>query len=241
MKTASARLAILQAMQKLASMGLNRGSAGNVSVRLRGNQPDSPVVSGSIAKANAQSLNTTSNFTFLVTPSGVPTDQLAHHMMVEVNAVGEYQGEFAPSSEWRFHRDIYAARPEIHAVVHTHAPFATTLACLHKDIPPFHYMIAVAGGTTIRCAPYAIFGSQELSNHAVQALEDRKACLLANHGMIAIGKDLNDAMRIAAEVESLCEQYWRALQIGNPVLLSDSEMSAVLDKFKTYGPNAAGK
>ena len=222
MRTASVRLAILQAMQKLESMGLNRGSSGNVSVRL----PQD-------ASAKAE------DFSFLVTPSGVPTDQLAHQMMVEVNACGEHQGELTPSSEWRFHRDIYAARPEIHAVVHTHAPFATTLACLHKDIPPFHYMIAVAGGSTIRCAPYAIFGSQELSDHAVTALQDRKACLLANHGMIAIGKDLNDAMRIAAEVESLCEQYWRALQIGNPVLLSDSEMSAVLDKFKTYGPNAA--
>lgn len=219
MKTASARLAILQAMQKLESMGLNRGSSGNLSVR----------VESSVNNAN---------FSYLVTPSGVPTDQLAHHMLVEVNAAGEHQGEFAPSSEWRFHRDIYAARPEIHAVVHTHAPFATTMACLHKDIPPFHYMIAVAGGTTIRCAPYAIFGSQELSNYAVQALRDRKACLLANHGMIAIGKDLNDAMRVAVEVESLCEQYWRALQLGNPVLLSDAEMSAVLDKFKTYGPNA---
>lgn len=226
MKTASARLAILQAMQKLASMELNRGSAGNVSVRI---QTDVALPNKSV------------DFSFLVTPSGVPTDQLAQQMMVEVNAVGEHQGELAPSSEWRFHRDIYAARPEIHAVVHTHAPFATTLACLHKDIPPFHYMIAVAGGTTIRCAPYAIFGSQELSNHAVQALEDRKACLLANHGMIAIGKDLNDAMRVATEVESLCEQYWRALQLGNPVLLNDAEMSAVLDKFKTYGPNAAGK
>ncbi len=216
MNTASHRLAILQAMQKLESMGLNRGSSGNVSVRM---SPSS----------------------FLVTPSGVPTDQLALHMMVEVDAKGVPHGALAPSSEWRFHHDIYAARPEIHAVVHTHAPFATTLACLHKDIPPFHYMIAVAGGTTIRCAPYAIFGSQELSNHAVQALQDRKACLLANHGMIAIGKNLSDAMRVAAEVEGLCEQYWRALQLGDPVLLSDAEMSAVLDKFKTYGPNAAGQ
>ena len=216
MNTASHRLAILQAMQKLESMGLNRGSSGNVSVRM---SPSS----------------------FLVTPSGVPTDQLALHMMVEVDANGVPHGALAPSSEWRFHHDIYAARPEIHAVVHTHAPFATTLACLHKDIPPFHYMIAVAGGTTIRCAPYAIFGSQELSNHAVQALQDRKACLLANHGMIAIGKNLSDAMRVAAEVEGLCEQYWRALQLGDPVLLSNSEMSAVLDKFKTYGPNAAGQ
>lgn len=140
-----------------------------------------------------------------------------------------------PSSEWRFHRDILATRPDIGAVVHTHARFATALACLQREVPAFHYMIAVAGGDTIRCTPYAIFGSQELSSLALQALEDRKACLLGNHGMIALGVDLQDALAVAVEVESLCEQYWTALQLGQPNILSASQMQEVLEKFKGYG------
>ena len=143
-----------------------------------------------------------------------------------------------PSSEWHFHRDILANRPEVNAVVHCHSPFATTLACLHKDIPSFHYMIALAGGDTIRCAPYALFGTQALSDHALAALVDRKACLLANHGMIALGCDLEDALAIAIEVEWLCEQYWRSLQIGEPVLLTKNAMQAVLARFKNYGRQA---
>jgi L-fuculose-phosphate aldolase len=141
-----------------------------------------------------------------------------------------------PSSEWRFHRDILASRPEINAVIHTHSMFATTLACLHKEIPPFHYMIAIAGGDTIRCAPYALFGSQGLSDNALIALGDRKACLLANHGMIALGVDLDDALAVTVEVENLCEQYWRILQVdANPSLLSETEMREVFQQFKGYG------
>ena len=140
-----------------------------------------------------------------------------------------------PSSEWRFHRDIYVARPELNAIVHAHSPFATTLACLARDIPAFHYMIAVAGGKDIRCAPYATFGTQELSDRALVALEGRQACLLANHGMIAVGSSLAKALALAVEVEALAEQYWRALQIGAPNLLSDAEMDIVLKKFQTYG------
>jgi L-fuculose-phosphate aldolase len=144
-----------------------------------------------------------------------------------------------PSSEWRFHHDIYAQRPEVNAIIHTHSPFATTLACLHRDIPAFHYMIALAGGTDIRCAPYALFGTQELSNVAIEALHGRKACLLANHGMITVGSSLEDAMCVAIEVESLAEQYWRALQISEPKLLTDLQMAEVLEKFKTYGLRAS--
>jgi L-fuculose-phosphate aldolase len=140
-----------------------------------------------------------------------------------------------PSSEWRFHRDIYRARSDAGAIVHTHAPFATSLACLQRGIPAFHYMVAVAGGDDIRCAPYATFGTQALSDHAVAALEGRRACLLANHGMIAIGASLGAALALAVEVETLAEMYWRAQQLGEPVLLSAAEMKVVVAKFRTYG------
>jgi L-fuculose-phosphate aldolase len=210
---------IVSAMHRLEATGLNRASSGNCSVR-DGN-------------------------TFWITPSGVPTAELRANTIVPVGLDGQPLSHdpnsttarpLAPSSEWRFHRDLYAHRPELEAVVHTHSPFATSLACLHREIPAFHYMIAVAGGNTIRCAPYALFGTQELSDHALTAMQNRKACLLANHGMIAAGSSLDDAMRVAIEVESLCEQYWRALQIGAPHILSEAQMAEVMEKFKTYGP-----
>ena len=141
-----------------------------------------------------------------------------------------------PSSEWRFHRDIYVARPELNAIVHAHSPFATTLACLARDIPAFHYMIAVAGGKDIRCAPYATFGTQELSEHAVRALEGRLACLLEHHGMIAVGASLSKAMWLAVEVETLARQYHGCLQIGTPRLLSKAEIENVLGRIAGYGP-----
>ncbi len=203
------RQEMVQASRKLVALRLNCGTSGNIGVRL------------------AQS--------FLVTPSGVPAEELSADAMVEVDFSGTIFGAGKPSSEWRFHRDILLARPEIGAIVHTHSLYATALACLHREIPSFHYMVAVAGGDTIRCTPYAIFGSQELSDLVVQALENRKACLLGNHGMIAIGLDLTDALALAVEVESLCEQYWSSLQLGAPKLLSPSQMLAVLDKFKGYG------
>jgi L-fuculose-phosphate aldolase len=217
---------IVAAMKRLNALGLNRGSAGNCSVRIGEG--------------------------FLITPSGVPSESLTDEILVPMTVSGTVvkvsgtvpgtvPDTLNPSSEWRFHRDLYVNRPDVNAVVHTHSPFATTLACLHKDIPPVHYMIAVAGGDTIRCAPYALFGTQELSDHALKAMQGRKACLLANHGMIAVGTDLADAMRVAIEVESLCEQYWRALQIGQPHILSAEEMTQVIEKFKTYGPKVAGK
>jgi L-fuculose-phosphate aldolase len=200
--------------------GINRGKAGNVSARWRENHFDG----------------------FLVTPTGVPYAQTAPEQVVAMTLDGDARGTMLPSSEWRFHRDIYAAREDAQAIVHTHAPFATTLACMHRGIPPFHYMVAVAGGRDIRCAPYATFGTQELSDHAVAALAGRRACLLANHGMIAIGGSLERALALAVEVESLAEMYWRALQIGEPVPLPDAEMDAVLQKFATYGqPQRAAK
>ena len=198
--------------------GINRGKSGNVSARLvRGGRDG-----------------------FLVTPTGMPYAALAPEDVVAMTLAGEPDGGRAPSSEWRFHRDIYASRPEANAIVHAHAPFATTLACLDRGIPPFHYMVAVAGGADIRCAPYATFGTQALSDHAVAALAGRRACLLAHHGMIALGATLADALALAVEVESLAEMYWRALQIAEPARLPDDEMAVVIAKFATYGQPGRG-
>ena len=200
---------LLKIAQKLIATGLNKGTAGNASVRCEGG--------------------------FLVTPSGMAVEDMRAASMVKMQFDGSFEADKIPSSEWRFHRDILASRSDINAVIHTHSMFATTLACLHKDIPPFHYMIAVTDGDTIRCAPYALFGSQALSDNALVALTDRKACLLANHGMIALGKDLDDALAVTVEVENLCEQYWRALQLGKPHILSETEMRDVFQQFKGYG------
>ncbi len=207
------REAIVATALAMNAAGINRGKSGNVSARLSGATFDG----------------------FLVTPSGLPYERTTPDDIVAMTMDGEARGARAPSSEWRFHRDIYGARPETGAIVHTHAPFATTLACLGRAIPPFHYMIAVAGGRDIRCAPYATFGTQALSDHAVAALSGRKACLLAHHGMIAVGTTLTSALALAVEVETLAEMYWRALQIGEPALLSDAEMAVVIEKFAHYG------
>ncbi|HQR12829.1 MAG TPA: class II aldolase/adducin family protein [Casimicrobiaceae bacterium] len=193
--------------------GINRGKSGNVSARWRDEAFDG----------------------FLITPTGLPYARTLPEQVVMMTLKGKSLGALLPSSEWRFHRDIYAARPEVQAVVHTHAPFATSLACMRLGIPQFHYMVAVAGGKDIRCAPYATFGTQELSDHAVAALDGRRACLLANHGMIAVGSSLDQSLALAVEVETLAEMYWRVLQIGEPVLLADAEMDVVLEKFRTYG------
>ena len=172
---------------------------------------------------------------FLVTPTGMDYDTLQPADIVPMGFDGSHTGTRLPSSEWRFHRDILAARPEVNAVIHTHAMFATTLACLGAEIPAFHYMVAVAGGDSIRCAPYATFGTEALSARAVRALEGRKACLLANHGMIAVGDTLKSALALAVEVETLAAMYWRALQVGEPTILDAAEMARVIEKFRTYG------
>ncbi|MEO8346467.1 MAG: class II aldolase/adducin family protein [Betaproteobacteria bacterium] len=207
------REAVIATAIAMNAADINRGKAGNVSARWRHQDFDG----------------------FLITPTGVPYHQTASDQIVAMTLTGEAHGALLPSSEWRFHRDIYLARPDVEAIVHTHASFATSLACLHRGIPPFHYMVAVAGGNDIRCAPYATFGTQELSDLAVAALTGRRACLLANHGMITVGASLEQALALAVEVESLAEMFWRVLQVGEPVLLPESEMDVVLEKFRTYG------
>ncbi len=207
------RETVLATARAMNGAGINRGKSGNVSARLLRDGFDG----------------------FLVTPSAIPYDRIAPADIVAMSLAGEAQGARAPSTEWRFHRDIYANRPEAQAIVHAHAPFATSLACLRRGIPPFHYMVAVAGGTDIRCAPYATFGTQALSDHALAALDGRRACLLANHGMIAFGRSLDAALALAVEVETLAEMYWRALQVGEPVLLSADEMGEALAQFAGYG------
>ncbi len=207
------REAVVATALSMNAQGINRGKSGNVSARFSDGRFDG----------------------FLITPSGMPYADTTPDDIVAMTADGEARGVRLPSSEWRFHRDIYRARADAGAIVHTHAPFATTLACLRWAIPAFHYMVAVAGGRNIRCAPYATFGTQALSDYAVAALEGRNACLLANHGMIAIGASLPAALALAVEVETLAEMYWRARQHGEPHVLSDEEMNVVLDKFKTYG------
>lgn len=203
------RVQMLAAALQLDARGLNRGSTGNLSVRVGDH--------------------------WLVTPSGMPAQDLSPQSMVQMDFNGQPLGPGKPSSEWRFHRDILASRTDAGAIVHTHSRFATALACMHREIPAFHYMIAIAGGNSIRCAPYALFGTQELSDLALEALQDRKACLLGNHGLIALGTDLTKALAVAIEVESLCEQYWTALQLGEPKILNALQMQAVHEKFKTYG------
>ncbi len=180
-------------------------------------------------------VSTRSESGFLITPTGLPYESMRAEDIVAMTIGGDATGPRLPSSEWRFHRDIYVDRPEAVAIVHAHSSFATALACLGRGIPAFHYMVAIAGGKDIRCARYATFGTQQLSDNALVALSGRRACLLANHGMIAIGTSLEAALALAIEVETLAEQYWRALQIGAPNLLSDAEMEVVLGKFRSYG------
>ena len=206
------RRELVRIVQRLDRQGLNRGASGNLSVRYREG--------------------------LLVTPSGMGAEGLTEDDIVFVSMDGTACGRWQPSSEWLFHRDIYAQRAGINAVIHTHSIAATTLACLRKDIPPFHYMIALMGGDSIRCADYATFGTQALSDNALRALHGRKACLLANHGMIAAGADLAEALRIAVEVETLSEMYLRALSAGQPVLLTAEEFKAAQDRFAAYGKPA---
>ena len=205
------RAALLDTMRAMGAAHLNVGTAGNASVRL----PPPACM--------------------LITPSGLPAERSRPEDMAVVGTDGNWHGLFAPSSEWQLHRDIYAAFPDAGAILHAHAPFATALACQRIDIPPFHYMIARFGGSTVRCARYATFGTQALSDAAIAALHGRSACLLANHGMVVFGRDLQHALALAIEFETLCEQYWRTLQLGPPVLLSAEEMAEIIERFRWYG------
>src|SRR5258708_4520270 len=203
------RQSIVDACLRMNALGINQGTSGNISLR--------------------------HDAGLLITPTSVPYELMQPEQIVFMGLDGSFDSSQRPSSEWRFHLDILRARPEINAVVHAHPPYATTLAIMGRDIPPIHYMVAVAGGDTIRCAPYATFGSRELSDHAVSALSDRLACLLAHHGMIAIGPSLAKAMWLAVEVETLARQYHGCLQIGTPPLLSKAEIENVSARLAGYG------
>lgn len=205
---AQLRTALLDTSRRMVELGLNRGTAGNASVRCGSD--------------------------ILITPSALPVVEMTGQDMVLLDADGKLLQGGKPSSEWRFHRDILKARPEIGAVLHMHSSFATTIACLGRDVPAVHYHIAIAGGDSIRCTPYTIFGEQELSDLALEALHGRKACLLGNHGMIALGKDLKEALSVALEVEYLCEIYWRTLAVGEPRILNAQQMHDVQEKFIDY-------
>ncbi len=215
MKENELRSELVRIANKLDAQGLNRGTSGNLSVRY------------------GEGL--------LITPSGMGAEGLTKDDIVWVNFDGTTRGRWQPSSEWLFHRDIFVQRPEFGAIIHTHCIAATALACLRKDIPPFHYMIALLGGDSIRCADYATFGTQDLSDNALLALRGRKACLLANHGMIAAGEDLAEAFKIAVEVETLSELYLRTLQAGQPVLLSAQQFQDAQSRFAGYGKAAESK
>lgn len=214
-REATERALIVEAYQSLARDGLVRHASGNVSLRQRGG--------------------------FLITPSGIAAQAVTPDSIVAMNARGAAVSAGKPSSEWRFHRDIYAVRKDVNAIVHTHSPAATALACQRRELPPFHYMIALAGGDNLRCADYALFGTQELSDAVVVALAGRKACLMANHGLVACGATLAEAMHIAGEMEGLCDVYLRSLSAGPPVLLSEAEMKDALIAFKSYGARRAGR
>jgi L-fuculose-phosphate aldolase len=203
------RQSIIDACLRMNTLGINQGTSGNISLR------------------HGEGM--------LITPTSTPYEAMKPEQIVYMHLDGNHDPAQRPSSEWRFHRDILKARPEAQAIVHAHPPYSTMLAIMGMEIPPVHYMVAVAGGDTIRCAPYATFGTQELSEHAVRALEGRTACLLAHHGMIAVGPSLPKAMWLAVEVETLARQYHGCLQIGTPSLLSKEEIEKVRVRMAGYG------
>ena len=191
----------------------------------------SPLRSGNISvRANNKSIEG-----FYITPSGAKYETLKENDIVFVNKNGDYDEKgLKPSSEWRFHKDIYLKRPEANAIVHAHSPHATAVSAHNKDIPAFHYMIALAGGNNIKCAKYATFGSQELSDNIIEALENRKGCLMSNHGQVTFGENLNSAFELAEELENICHQYINTIKLGEPKILSSNEMDIILEKIKNY-------
>jgi L-fuculose-phosphate aldolase len=207
------REGLIKTCREMIRLGLNQGASGNVSLRAGDG--------------------------FLITPSGLPYATMVPDQIVAMDLDGGYRGEWLPSSEWRMHFDLYRMRPEAGAVVHVHSPHATALACLRRGIPAFHYMVAVAGGADIRCADYATFGTAALSGSMLAAMEGRRACLLANHGQIAIGATLEAALWLAEEVEALARQYLLALAAGTPAILDADEMARVLARFASYGKQSA--
>lgn len=210
------RKEIIAACRAMNALGINQGTSGNISAR--------------------------HGAAMLITPTGVPYELLKPADIAVMPLKGEYgawRGPKQPSSEWRFHLDIMRARPEVNSVVHTHSNYATALAICGKEIPAVHYMVAASGGPTIRVAPYATYGTQELSDLALQALEGRTCCLLRNHGVIATGPSIRRALWLAGEIETLARQYYLTLSIGGAQILPDDEIEKVVQKFKGYGPKAA--
>jgi L-fuculose-phosphate aldolase len=203
------RKQVIQTCLAMNEEGINQGTSGNVSVRV----PEG----------------------FLITASGVPYKKMKPHHVVSMDLDGGYEGEYLPSTEWRMHMDIYKARPEAGAIVHVHSTYATALACLHREVPAFHYMIGVTGGTSLRVSDYAEFGTQELSDTMLEAMKGRTACLLANHGQICFSNNLDKALWLAGEIEATCHQFWAASVAGKPIVLAEAQMVSVLKRFKTYG------
>lgn len=203
------RTELIEACRSMNRLGINKGTSGNISVR----HGDG----------------------FLISPTGIPYDKLVPEHVVAMSWDATFAGDVLPSSEWRFHRDILQARPDLNAVVHTHSTYATSVSILEKDIPAIHYAIAAAGGPSIRCAPYEIFGSQALADRVVAALEGRRACLLAHHGVIAAHVSIARALALAVTVEELAHQYLLCLPFGEPPVLSDGQIAEVMEKYKTYG------
>lgn len=199
---------IIEVLLDAQRRGINRGTSGNASIRIPAG--------------------------FLITPSALPYSQMTGDDLVTVDHHGNASGRHRPSSEWLFHSAIYSGRPDVDAIVHLHSPSATALASLRRDIPAFHYMVAVAGGDSIRCGGYATFGTEELAEIALDALQDRMACLLANHGQIACGATPRAAFGLAEEVESLAHQYMLACSVAEPAILSPDQMGQVLGKFRDY-------
>jgi L-fuculose-phosphate aldolase len=209
------RTGIIAACRAMNALGINQGTSGNISARYGHNM--------------------------LITPSGVPYEELKPADIAVMPIEGDYgswSGPLNPSSEWRFHLDIMRSRPDVGSVVHTHSTYATTLAICGKEIPAIHYMVAAAGGPSIRVAPYATYGTKELSEHAIKALEGRTCCLLRNHGVIATGANLKRALWLAVEIETIAKQYYLSLAVGNAQVLPDDEIARVVEKFKNYGPKA---
>ena len=209
----AARREVIDTALAMSRRGLSPGRSGNVSRRWAGGM--------------------------LITPSGMAYDAIGPSDVVFVAEDGSVaSGQRTPSSEWRFHLSAYAARPDMGAVVHTHSMHATVLACAGRSIPAFHYMVAIAGGRDIPLAPYATFGTKRLARHVAKGLEKRNACLMANHGQIAVGATCTKALDLAGEVEILSEQYWKVLCLGAPIVLDDDEMDEVIARFASYGQNA---
>ena len=207
------RLELIESCRAMNRLGINKGTSGNISVRYGDG--------------------------FLISPTGIPYDKLQPEHVVAMNWDATYEGAVQPSSEWRFHRDILQARPDLNAVVHTHSTHATALSILGREIPAIHYVIAAAGGSSIRCAPYELFGTQELADRVVAALEGRRACLMAHHGVIAAHATIARALALAVTVEELARQYLLCLPLGEPPVLSDEQIAEVLVKFKTYGQQSS--